>query len=346
MVVVAIYMSNSFLKNMNNFPFNNFNLLQDLALIKANLLAQSTLQQNNILNPQTQNNVFNSQTPTLFQNQTQTPQNQMEQTFLNHNLETILNEPNLLEKTRLENQEVLKYLKNAMKMPETIEKLVKEISKEQVSESSIEKFLNSLLDVKVLNEFLNKSSKQAIDKMLQTITNSIKTGGSDIAQLKEMLSVLTTIHHNTITDTNTLKELLLLYIPLNCPVFDDRMEFKQITQNQDEKIKSATLSILFETINFSNILCCITSENNDILVELFSINDFPYKDFERIIQVIAKEASLNMRFDFVRINIAPTEKTKQNFRIISNAFIPSSALIVAHLLIKTIFKFDDKFSQS
>ncbi len=323
---------------MNNFPFNNFNLLQDLALIKANLLAQNATQKNT-----PQNQIQNNQQPTSFlQNQTQG--NFLRETFLNQNLETILNEASLLEKTRLENEEVLKYLKNAMKMPETIEKLVKEISKEQMNESSIEKFLNSLLDVKVLNEFLSKSSKQAIDKMLQTITNSIKTGGSDVAQLKEMLAILTTIHHNTITDTNTLKELLLLYIPLNCPVFDDKMEFKKIAQNQEEKIKNSTLSILFETINFSNILCCITSENNDILIELFSINDFPYKEFERIVQIIAKEASLNIRFDFVRINIAPTEKSKQNFRIVSSAFIPSNVLIVAHLLIKTIFKFDDKIS--
>ncbi len=40
------------------------------------------------------------------------------------------------------------------------------------------------------------------------------------------------------------------------------------------------------------------------------------------------------------------EKTMQNFRIISSDFIPSNALIVAHLLIKTVFQFDDKISEN
>lgn len=338
---------------MNNFPFNNVNLLQNLAMIRANLIAQNGLGANPLLNPAPQNTFIPMNQPFVpFQaNQgeaqnSQTPQNPLQQSFLNQNLETMVNESSLLEKTKLESQQILKYLQNSLKMPETIEKFVKEIARQDISESTIEKFLNSMLDTKVLNEFLNQNSKAAIDKMLQTITNSIKTGGSDVAQLKEMLSVLTTIHHNTIVDTNTIRDIMLLYIPLNCPVFNEQMDFKKVTENQEQKIKNSTLSILFQTNNFSNVLCCITSENNDILVELFSIEDFPYKEFERIIQIIAKEAHMNIRFDFMRINVVPSEKTMQNFRIISSDFIPSNALIVAHLLIKTVFQFDDKISEN
>lgn len=334
---------------MNNLPFNNFNLLQNLANIRANIMAQSGLGENTQQIP-VANNFYSPITqpfvPFQGQSQAETPQNPLQQSFLNQNLETMINESSLLEKTKLENQQILKYLQNSMKMPETIEKFVKEIAGKNVSESTIEKFINSMLDTKVINEFLNQNSKIAIEKMLQTIANSIKTGGSDVAQLKDMLAVLTTIHHNTIVDTNTVKELLLLYIPLNCPVFDSQMEFKKVAQDQEEKIKNSTLSILFQTINFSNILCCITGENNDILVELYSTDDFPYKEFEKIVQVIAKEAHLNIRFDFMRINVVSSDEAKQDFRIISNEFLPSNVLIVTHLLIKTLFQFDDKFGAS
>lgn len=337
---------------MNNFPFNNLNLLQNLAMIRSNIMAQSGLGENaqqtpaanTLLTPANQQFIpFQGQAQGQVQAQTQTPQNPMQPSFLNQNLETIINESSLLERTKLENQQILKYIQNTMKMPETIEKFIKEIAGKNVSESTIEKFIDSMLDTKVINEFLNQNSKAAIEKMLLTIANSIKTGGSDVAQLKEMLSVLTTIHHNTIADTNTLRELLLLYIPLNCPVFDSQMELKKVIENQDEKIKNSSLSILFQTINFSNVLCCMTSENNDVLIELFSIEDFPYKEFEKIVQIIAKEAHLNIRFDFMRINVVSSDESKQNFRIISNDFIPSNVLIVAHLLIKTLFQFDDKF---
>ncbi|MBR6298367.1 MAG: hypothetical protein IKR34_03905, partial [Candidatus Gastranaerophilales bacterium] len=171
---------------MNNFPFNNVNLLQNLAMIRANLIAQNGLGANPLLNPAPQNTFIPMNQPFVpfqpNQGETQTPQNPLQQSFLNQNLETMVNESSLLEKTKLESQQILKYLQNSLKMPETIEKFVKEIAKQDISESTIEKFLNSMLDTKVLNEFLNQNSKAAIDKMLQTITNSIKTGGSDVAQ--------------------------------------------------------------------------------------------------------------------------------------------------------------------
>ena len=329
---------------MNNFPFNNMNLLQNLAMLKANLMAQNGVGLNLPPNQSLQNGIGQPFVP--FQNQSgaQAPQNPLQQSFLNQNLETMINESSLLERTKLESRQILKYLQNTLKMPDTIEKFVKEIAKQDISESTIQKFINSMLDTKVLNEFLNQNSKEAIDKMLQTIANSIKTGGSDVAQLKEMLSFLTVIHHNTLVDTNTLRDILLLYIPLNCFVFNTQMEFKKVAENQEEKIKNSTLSVLFETNNFSNILCCIKSENNDILVELFSIEDFPYKEFERIIQIIAKEAHLNIRFDFMKINVVSSDKTMQNFRIVSSDYIPSNVLVVAHLLIKTVFQLDDKTS--
>ena len=146
---------------MNNLPFNNFNILQNLATIRANILAQTETSAPvaGLVQNQTQ-----AQTPLLNQTLAQTQQNLAgQQTFLSQNLETILNEPTLLDKTKLENQQVLKYLQNSMKMPETIEKFIQEITKQNITESTIEKFLKSIkllfLSVDVFDKHINQYKK-------------------------------------------------------------------------------------------------------------------------------------------------------------------------------------------
>ena len=70
---------------MNNFPFNNVNLLQNLAMIRANLIAQNGLGANPLLNPAPQNTFIPMNQPFVpFQaNQgeaqnSQTPQNPLQ----------------------------------------------------------------------------------------------------------------------------------------------------------------------------------------------------------------------------------------------------------------------------
>ena len=73
---------------MNNFPFNNVNLLQNLAMIRANLIAQNGLGANPLLNPAPQNTFIPMNQPFVpfqpNQGETQTPQNPLQQSFLNH----------------------------------------------------------------------------------------------------------------------------------------------------------------------------------------------------------------------------------------------------------------------
>ena len=330
---------------MNNLPSNSFNFQQRLAMMRTNLTGNSVQNNNSAQANYRLFNIQNSLNQINQQIQSQNANASPAQNFLNQNIqETLLNNAMLFEKTSLNNQEILKYLQTSMKMPASIDEFLQETVYKQIGESSIEKFLNFLLDTKVLNELLNKNSKAAADRMILTIANSIKTGGSDVQQLKEMLSVLTSVRHNTTSDTGTLRELLLLYIPLNYLVFDLKNEYNQVIEDEDEKIQNSTLSILFETIQFSNMLCCVTNENNDILIEMYGNDTFPYEEFQRVVHALAKEALLNIRFDYIKINTAAQNSTKQNFQVTSSEFIPSKVLLTAHMLIRMVFKFDDNYN--
>ena len=204
--------------------------------------------------------------------------------------------------------------------------------------------IENMVNTKALSEFLNQNSNEAISKLMQTISTTLKNGITDVTQLKEMLSVLVAIQTSTNLNSNTLKELMLLYIPLNIPAFEEKGNFNKIEEENEEKIKNSTLSLLIQTINFSNILCCINQHNNNLLIDFYANKDFPKENFAKIITGLSKEANINSYLEFKQNKIKPTKETIQNFKVISQGFIPTDVLILSHLIIKTTFKIDSDFS--
>lgn len=190
--------------NSINFKINNF------ATQKAGIVQNNTQGQNQ---PQTQ-----SQQPPA-------------QTFQNQNIN-----PTLMydfQMAKMDNETVLKYLQNMLKLPNSIEKFVNQLNSKNVDPKLASILLENLISTKTLAEFLNQNSIDAISKLMQTISASLKQGNNDVSQLKEILNVLSVIQNSSALNINTVKELLLLYIPLNQSVFD-----KEIVQNElseDEK---------------------------------------------------------------------------------------------------------------
>ncbi|MBQ8634822.1 hypothetical protein IJX73_02040 [bacterium] len=306
---------------MENFrPINNINT-QNISQTKAGLVQNS------------QNQPIGQQTPQA-QPQIQTPQqNQTINPSLMFDFSTI----------KMDNETALKYLQNLLKLPNSIDKFVNQLNSKNVDPKIAAILVENMISVKALSEFLNQNSTTAISKLLQTISMSLKSGISDVSQLKEILSVLNAIQTNSNLSTNTIKELLLLYIPLNNPVFDKEIDPNDFMEDAEENIKNAKISLLFETINFSNILCTLNESDNNLLIDIYAISDFPKDKFKSIIQALSKEASINPLIEFSEKQHNKTNEI-QNFKILSDGFISSNTLILSHLIIKTIFKLDDDFN--
>ena len=179
---------------------------------------------------------------------------------------------------------------------------------------------------------------------MQTISSSLKSGISDVSQLKELLAILGTIQSTTSINTNSIKELLLLYIPLNAPVFDKNINEKFQNEEEEQAIKNSKLSILFETINFSNLSITINESENNLYIDVFSTLDFPKAEFIRITQALSKEANIVSLIDFKEKQKTEERNENQNFKILSDGFISPNALLLAHIVIKTILKIDSEFN--
>lgn len=242
---------------------------------------------------------------------------------------------------KMDNETILKYMQNLLKLPQTIEKFVNELNNGNINSKLTSVFIENMISLKALSEFLNQNSTQAISKLLQTISTSLKSGINDVEQLKEILAILNTIQVNSSVSNNTLKELLLLYIPLNAPIFNKESNFGNLSENENNAIENSKLSILFETINLSNILCTLNEIDNNLMIDIYCSSNFPKEEFKQIIELFSKEISIKPLLDFKQRKEDEKYSDIQNFKIISDGFISPNTLILSHLIIKAIFKLDN-----
>lgn len=282
------------------------------------------------------NNSQNNQNTT--QQQTQ-PQAQQLQTTQYVNPSLMLD----FQIAKMDNETVLKYLQNLLKLPDSIDKFVSQLNSDIADPKISSILIESLIGVKALSQFLNQNSSEAISKLMQTISLTLKSGVGEFAQLKEILSILGTIQNSTSLNVNALKEFLLLYIPLNVPVFDKNIDNDNLNEEEKNSIKNSKLSILIETINFSNLLVAINEFENNLYISFYVSKDFPVEKFTKIIEALSKEANIVSIVDFkMKVN-AGSNSEIQNFKIISDGFISPNTLILSHLVIKTILKIDNDF---
>ena len=305
---------------MENFRPINLNT-QNISQTKAGLVQNSQNQP-----AQQQTLQMQAQPQTLQQNQMVNPS-------IMYDFSTV----------KMDNETVLKYLQNLLNLPNSIDKFVNQLNSKNIDPKIAAILVENMISTKALSEFLNQNSMNAISKLLQTISSSLKSGISDVTQLKEILAILNTIQINTNLSTNTIKELLLLYIPLNNPVFDKEINPQDFMEDEQENIKNAKISLLFETINFSNLLCTLNESNNNLFIDIYSTIDFPKDKFKNIIEALSKEASLTPLIEFHDKQL-DKKNEMQNFKILSDGFISSNTLILSHLIIKSIFKIDADFN--
>ena len=318
-----------------------------------NAAKQQNIGNNNNLQAQ---NAQNSQNPASLQNlangNAQMLQNLSTNVFSKTPSDFLINkteQSNLQNVLKMDNEVVQKYLQSLLDMPESLDKFLKAINikdKNSQSYQFLKLFVENMINNKELSQLLKQNSNDAIQKLLAVITQSLKQNSADTGQLKEILSVLNVIHSSSSLNTNTLRELFLLYIPINYQVYKENSNFDKITSDNEESIKESILSILFETYNFSNILITLCDNNNTVTVELHASLDFPYDKFKKIITSYAKDNSINVLCDFLKIKDGQSRGQKQNFKIISNYFVPINILNISHIVIKTIFKIDFDLSES
>ena len=244
---------------------------------------------------------------------------------------------------KMDYEVMMKYLLNMMSLPDSIDKFIQKAAQNSKDFEMIKVLVENLISTKALAEFLNEKSKIAVDKTMQAISNSLKAGLSDSGQLRDILSILNIIQSQSSSNSNILKEFLLLYIPVSGQIYEKQLEYIPMENDEEKEVSFSELSLMFETLNFSNILCTINVENNDVTVFRSVFDNFPSIAFEKVVKTFSKEANINLFLEYKIKQNAQTNTQNQNFKVVSKSRVSINVLILAHLIIKTIFKLDNDF---
>lgn len=254
--------------------------------------------------------------------------------------------------TKMASEMVLRYLQSLLEMPETIEKFIEQMSNSKAKFSDVldaktQIIIQEMLDTAQLAKFLKENSKTALQKILNIISNSLNSGLKDTSQLREILSVLTSIQQNlsSASNYNSIKEFLLLYIPLDLQAFDRAQNNGNLIDEEEENKQNPVFSILFETLNFSSFTAALQEIDNVIYISLSLDETFPFDRFKKIIQDLSSKMNIKTAIELKTKKQNETKNTSkiQNFKIVSCGKVPINIILSAHLLIETVFKIDKDF---
>ena len=261
-----------------------------------------------------------------------------------------------LKMTPMEVEQTAKYVKELLNMPKDVAQVVSQLSANNTVTTAQNMQLLLMLssgkiDLNALAQLLSDNSKAALQKLVQTMSQAAKMGVNDTQQLKDLINTLGLVSVSTNDTTSALKNFILLYLPwlpLNAKgesLDFDIDVFDKTSSGADDEAQSVT--ILIETMNFSNVKALLEmTHDNKVEIMINCIEDFPR---EKVLAVLKKESQdLNIQAGLIvettKKEIPKDTVKKARAEISASSAISPQLMLMAHAVIKIVFKIDKDFS--
>jgi len=242
------------------------------------------------------------------------------------------------------------YIKDLLNLPRDFQSLINQIEGSNQDTQALKELSKLLQNGKInlasLSDLLVNNSKDAVQKLMNTIMAVSKMGSNDVGQLKQLMGMFAAA--NTQAEAvQVVKNLLMLYLPwLPLSVRNDlNLDFEiGIKKKENEGEESLEIiTIMIQTANFGNILATLeSSAGGDIDIVLNAGEDFPE---QKVMEKFKNEASINniKTKMTVQKNTSSSKnlpKEEQDFKITTSDFVSPKLLLAAHSLIKIIIEVD------
>ena len=261
-----------------------------------------------------------------------------------------------LKMTPMEVEDNAKYVKELLNLPkdiaQTISQLVANKSMTSAQNAQLLLLLQSgKIDLNQLVLLLNDNTRAAMQKLVQTISQAARMGVNDAGQLKDLLNTLGLISTTTTDTSSALKNFILLYLPwLPLNAAGENLDFDidvfdAASDAADDELQSVI--ILIETMNFSNIRATLEmTQDGKVEILINCIESFPR---EKVLSVLKKESqNLNIQTGLVvettKKEIQKDEIKKARAQISASSCVSPQLMLMAHAVIKIVFKIDKDFS--
>jgi hypothetical protein len=223
-------------------------------------------------------------------------------------------------------------------------------SQVQGSIRNLEILSNGMINLNQVAMLFQKNGKEAITKLIMSMTEAAKAGITDVSQLKEMAkfinaSVSIAAENNP---QKTLKLLLMLYLPW-LPL-EDGVDFDlEVQQSENKEEGDSILTITITTINYGIVRATIFLESsNSVQVVIECGENFPKTELKARIAGEQKHYSMDsvMSFD-TRAEIKEQQNVKQsaNINMSQTNEINPYLLLMAHSIIKNVIEIDNNKTQ-
>ena len=267
---------------MNGFNPINF-IVNTFAINAQNLIKNSqTGQSANNLTANSSN--FNSNVNQALSQNSLTSINYSASTQQNQS-SLILSNTNQLVISTVEVEQRANYIKDLLNLPRDFQSFINQI--QNMNTETAKSFAKILTDGKInlsaLTELLAGNSKEAVQKLMMTIMTVSKMGSNNVSGLKELMAMFS-VNANSSDSTQTVKNLLMLYLPwlplsirnemnldFDIDIFD---KIQGADPDKEENIE--TIKIMIETANYGNVLAELEmAPNFEVDVYITAIESFP-----------------------------------------------------------------------
>ena len=219
-------------------------------------------------------------------------------------------------------------------------------SQVQGSLKNLEILSGGMINLNQISQLFQVNGKDAITKLIMSMTEASKAGITDLSQMKEMAK-LVNASISIASENNpqkTLKLLLMLYLPW-LPLEDGvgfDLEIQQKSENKEES--DSILQITISTINYGVIKATLVLESsNSVQVTIESSEKFPKNELKTRISKEQKFYSMDSVVSFSENKQKEQTETKQsaNVNMSQTTEINPYLLLMAHTLIKHVIEIDN-----
>lgn len=304
---------------VNTFAINAQNLIKNSQTGQSanNLTANSSNFNSNVNQALSQNSL------TLINYSASTQQNQSG---------LILSNANQLVISTVEVEQRANYIKDLLNLPRDFQSFINQI--QNMNTETAKSFAKILTDGKInlsaLTELLAGNSKEAVQKLMMTIMTVSKMGSNNVSGLKELMAMFS-VNANSSDSTQTVKNLLMLYLPwlplsirnemnldFDIDIFD---KIQGADPDKEENIE--TIKIMIETANYGNVLAELEmAPNFEVDVYITAIESFPESEVLKRFNEENKKNSIRSNTKIEKTKDPEnSQEFKQNVKITSSNFV-------------------------
>lgn len=187
---------------------------------------------------------------------------------------------NMMHMNHLESLDRALYVKDLMNLPKDLGEFL-EIIQQQVVQTKDAQAILKNIKLSQVAELLQQNGKDAVNKLIMTMSNASKQGITDFSQIKDAIKLINasvaTAGQND--PAQTLKSLMLLYLPW-LPLQDGVGFELEIEASEDESGESeSSITIMISTKNYGNIKVTLFLEGGYSVAILVNCSSkFPKED--------------------------------------------------------------------